>query len=126
MERQFEERTLSYDLAIEVPANMDMVSKVWIVNELQNGSIQLIWKGLVNAGASPIASIEASANAKDWSPYPSEYAATIGLVDDDNQIWEFKEFTAKYIRLKYLHGGVSAGLLWVIGTGRSIGKWQGR
>lgn len=126
MERQFEERTLSYDLAIEVPANADMTSKFWIVNELQNGSIQLIWKGLVNTGDSAVASIEASANAKDWSPYPAEYAARITTTDDDNQIWEFKEFTTKYMRLKYLHGGVSAGVLWVIGTGRSIGRWQGR
>lgn len=77
------------------------------VTGFSKGSFQLIWTGLDAFNATAI--MQGSNDNSNWNDLGGADGGVILLNSPDSQVWEFKEFTTKYIRLDYTANNVTAG-----------------
>jgi len=79
------------------------------VRGLLSGSMQFVWEDIDAFDARVI--LQGSNDGTNWNDFGGDGGGIIMLLEDDSQVWEFKEFTTKFVRLDYTANDVTTGTL---------------
>lgn len=106
-------------LELTFSAGSNYTSDAWYVQDLGNGSIQLIWSSL--DALTGTAEIQASNDEVNWKLSGCSCSQITLSSASSNEIWEFKGgFTTRYIRLVYTKNTVTSGTLTIRSFGQAL------
>lgn len=98
----------SFHIEELVPATADYIGPTWVLKDYEAGSMQVNWTGLTSLTST--LQIEIS---NDDIKYEQSGCGDPVILDVVNgtQIWEFRGFTTRYARMKYVSNGQTSGTL---------------
>lgn len=105
-------------LADSYAADSDWESGAFDAKDFVMGAIQAIWSGLDGILGALI--IEGSVNGINWCALGSIATDVILDVPAGNQIWEIKEVTCPFYRLRYEANGNTTGTITIKARGRGF------
>ncbi len=101
-------------------AGGDFDSPTWEVlpvfpnKPMTHGSLQVVWSGLDALDAT--VELQVSNNNTDWNCYGGAVPVTLDVAAE-SQVFEFREFMSRYVRLRYVRGSVTTGTITIITHG---------